>query len=122
MRNSLILTVIILCYSYSLIAQETIQYSEDYSIILPSDYPKEGKEYPLIVCYKNQSFDSLLQSFATKNQLIILQLNFPSDSAFESETKRIIINTRADYSIYRDKIFLIGINQNIRETVKLKRN
>jgi hypothetical protein len=101
-------------------AQQSSVVNQEYSVIIPIDYLNEGKTYPLVVCYRDQLTDSLFQSYANKTQTVILQLNDASDKNLSLEfLKKIILNTKQNFKIARDKIYLLGINQNILKTVNI---
>lgn len=102
-------------------AQQSAAGDKKYSMIIPDNYQGQGKSYPLIVCYKNQATDSLLQQFATDKQSIILQLESATDTTLEVDSlKAIIQKIMHEFTVARDKIYLLGINQNIRKTAALR--
>lgn len=100
--------------------QNSIVYKK-YSVIIPDGYQNTGKSYPLIVCYQNQTTDSLFQQYATRAQTIILQFDNKPDTTFTPDSlKSIIIKTIYEFSVASDKIYLLGVDQTIINTAKTK--
>jgi len=101
-------------------AQQNNVADKKYSVIIPDDYQNKGKSYPLVVCYQNQSTDSIFQSYANKTQTIILQFDNALDTTLKSESlKEIILKTMHDFIVARNKIYLLGVNQNISKTIEV---
>lgn len=101
-------------------AQESNVLADKYSVTIPDNYQNQGKSYSLIVHYKDKAIESLLQQYANTNQTIILQLNDSAVSTWVPDTLKVIIQqTIHDFSIARDKIYLLGMNENIEKTVEM---
>jgi hypothetical protein len=91
-----------------------------YSVIKPDDYQPVGKSYPLIVCYQNQHTDSLFQHYARHTQSIMLQLdNTPGITWNPDSLKAVIQRTMYAFSVAKDKIYLLGVNENIDKTSEI---
>ncbi len=102
-------------------AQQNNVYCNKYTLIIPDDYQYKEKTYPLVVCYSNELTDTLFQRYAINTQTIILQFNNTSDTTLVSDTLRAFIQkTIHEFSIASDKIYLLGINQNIRKTSQMR--
>lgn len=121
MRKLIVLILLIITSTGNVIkAQQNHAADKKYSVIIPDDYQDKGKSYPLVVCYQNQATDSLFQSYANNTQTIILQFNHAPDTALKSESlKKIILTTIQDFTVARDKIYLLGVNQNISKTIEI---
>ncbi len=118
----IVLVVLIITSANNIIkAQQNDVTDEKYSVIMPDNYQNEGKSYPLVVCYQNQITDSIFQGYANKAQTIILQFDNAPDTTLKLEfLKGKIIKIMHDFNIAKDKIYLLGVNQNIKETVKIQ--
>lgn len=122
MNQKLIALVVflIICTGKLIKAQQNNIADKKYSVIIPDDYQNKGKSYPLVVCYQNQITDSLFQDYSNNKQIIIIQLDNAPNATIKSESlKEIILKTMHDFTVTRDKIFLLGVNQNIRKTAEV---
>ncbi|PWD97604.1 hypothetical protein [Marinilabilia rubra] len=116
----LLIAILISGYTCLLNAQTKKDYL-DFSVITPENYNQEEKKYPLIVCYKGHISDSLFIKYSTDKQLIILLFDTTQNLTSNPEyQKEIILKIKNDYSVSRDKIYLLGVNQNIEKTIKTK--
>lgn len=102
-------------------AQQSTSSHIKYSVIMPNNYQSQGKSYPLIVCYKSQDTDSLLQKYATNKQSIVLQFESVNDTNLEADSLKAVIQKLIhEFSVAKDKIYLLGINENIYKTAELR--
>ena len=102
-------------------AQQSTSSHIKYSVIMPNNYRSQGKSYPLIVCYKSQDTDSLLQKYATNKQSIVLQFESVNDTNLEADSLKAVIQKLIhEFSVAKDKIYLLGINENISKTAELR--
>jgi len=93
---------------------------KEYSVIFPSNYKQNEKRYPLVVCYQNQATDSMFQQFSTNKQIIILQFEPNANATVNTEfVKQVILKVLHQFSIPNDKIYLLGVNQNINITARI---
>jgi hypothetical protein len=120
-KKQIVLIVFIMVSISNLIkAQPNLAENRKYSVIMPDDYQSAGKKYTLVVCYQNQSTDSLFQHYATHAQTIILQLyNTPGLIWNPDSLKAVIQRTIHPFSVARDKIYLLGVNENIDKTLEI---
>ncbi len=108
-------------FHISLSAQQNRLEHKKYSVVTPNNYNSEGKNHPLLVCFKHPATNSLLKTFAGHSQTIILELNSLNAHPFETNTiKAFIQKTRHEFRVEKDKIYLLAINQNIGKTAKLR--
>ena len=119
--NLTVFVVLIITSSCDMIkAQKQNFIDKKYAVIIPDDYQREGKSYPLVVCYQNQITDSLFQRHANKTQTVILQFYNATDTTLKSEfLKETILKTMHDFNIAKGKIYLLGVNQNINKTAEI---
>ncbi len=117
-RKQIVLIVLILTSISNIIkAQQNNVIYKKYSVIIPNEYQHSGKSYPLIVCFQNQHTDSLYQHYAKQTQTIILQLHNSPGIIWETDSlKAIIQRTIYVFSVAKDKIYLLGLNDNIPKT------
>lgn len=120
-KQIVLVVLIATTISSTIKAQQNNVEDKKHSLILPHDYQDKGKSYPLLVCYKNRDMDSLLSLYAKNTQTIILQFCSTSDSGSKSEPlKASIQKTMHGYAVAREKIYLLGVDQNINKTAEIR--
>jgi hypothetical protein len=121
-RKQVVLIVMIIAgISNPIMAQSNHGVDIKYSVTRPDDFQPVGKSYPLIVCYQNQSTDSLFQHFAKQAQTIILQIdNTPGITWNPDSLKAVIQRIMYAFPVAKDKIYLLGVNENIDKTSEIQ--
>lgn len=117
-RKQIVLIILIITsFSNIIKAQQNNVGNKNYSVIIPDEYQNQGKSYPLIVCLQNQATDSLLKQYAKHTQTIILQFHNNPGIIWDTDSlKAIIQRTMYAFSVAKDKIYLLGVNENIPKT------
>lgn len=108
-------------FSNIITAQQKNSVNDWYSLRIPDDYQNVGKSYPLIVSYRSQATDSLFQHYVKINQSIILQLEDTTNKPLEADSLKLVINKIVhNYASLKDRIYLIGIETNIKKTTEIQ--
>lgn len=120
-RYIMVLVMSILTFSVCMLkAQQPIIANPTNSVILPDDYQGNPGSFPLMVCFRHETTDSLLKTFANTTQRVILQFAGLPDSAVTLPSiQEIILKTIYTYRIIKNKIYLLGVNEQIGKTLLL---